>query len=409
MYLKSFLALCCCLPLLALGQKKGDRSLDHLQRHAQALAGEPVPVYMEAQFRALGLQPASGGAYVQAFPVDRGKRVDSGTFLRLNDTPLQVREGFIPLPYSAGGAFRGEPLVSVQEPGRPWIVDIAAALGEGWEAPAYDLQDALYGLARQAAGDRAAAVLFYAAGSSAPLPPFDSADRRDTLPIPVLYLSPRAADRFLGDQTASVKVEGAVVLGRSSDTGRNVIAVLDNGAPSTLIIAAPYREDAGHALLADSGNAEGLAELLALAARLKDDRRARNRNYAFIAFCASEGLPGLPYFSEHPTLDLGRVEGAIALDGRPLGPVPRVSGAGSSPGWARVLEDARDRRLNPQLDSGAAASPLAGWFAAKHIPFISVAPAAGTGQDAGLQVVRYVSGIAETLSRGQRLTPQAQP
>src|SRR5687767_2817494 len=147
-----------------------------------------------------------------------------------------------------------------------------------------------------------------------------------------------------GVEFADKAVEG-------SSTGRNVMALLDHGAPYTIILGAHYDhlgmgtmgslhmgEPAIHNGADD--NASGVALILELADRLK---RNESFNYLFIAFTGEEnGLWGSNYFCDHPTIDLSAVTAMFNFDmvGR-LNATTRkmaANGVGTSPAWPGLLK-----------------------------------------------------------------------
>jgi len=138
--------------------------------------------------------------------------------------------------------------------------------------------------------------------------------------------------------------------------GRNVVAYLDNGAATTVVIGAHYDhlgyggfgslytgEPAIHNGADD--NASGVAVLLYLAEKLKEDHNARQNNYLFIAFSGEElGLVGSKKWVAAPTIDLGTVNYMFNMD--MVGRLNEekslaVNGVGTSPAWVTALESVK--------------------------------------------------------------------
>ncbi len=136
-------------------------------------------------------------------------------------------------------------------------------------------------------------------------------------------------------------------------TGRNVVGFIDNKAANTVIIGAHYDhlglgmpgaslhvgEPAVHNGADD--NASGVASLLYLAEYLKNDSKAKNNNYLFLAFSAEElGLIGSKKFVEKPSFGLQNVNYMLNMDmvGRlNEEKVLAINGAGTSPTWKDEL------------------------------------------------------------------------
>lgn len=140
-----------------------------------------------------------------------------------------------------------------------------------------------------------------------------------------------------------------------SRTARNVVALLDNGAPTTVVIGAHY-DHLGHGHFSSlapndhsihngaDDNASGVAGLLYLAEQLQQSA-AKANNYLFIAFSGEElGLFGSKHYVNNPTLDLGSVNYMLNMDmiGR-LGQEKSIaiSGTGTSPAWEKAFAEVK--------------------------------------------------------------------
>lgn len=138
-------------------------------------------------------------------------------------------------------------------------------------------------------------------------------------------------------------------------TGRNVIAVLpgkDRRLRDEIIIVGAHYDHLGlggfGSLAPDStgrvhngadDNASGVAAILAIAKRLKDDRPART--VVFIAFTGEEeGLLGSAWYTKHPLYPLERTVAMLNFDmvGRLRDDKLIVYGAATSHEWPRLLD-----------------------------------------------------------------------
>lgn len=168
----------------------------------------------------------------------------------------------------------------------------------------------------------------------------------------------------------------------------NVVAYLDNKAPFTIILGAHY----DHLGLGENGssldanpqgkihngaddNASGVAGLLELARYFQSNKKKEKYNFLFIAFSGEElGLYGSKYFSEHPTIDLTKVNYMINMDmiGR-LDPVSKslaVSGTGTSPVWETELKNIAKGSLSIKTDSAGVGPSDHTTFYLKNIPVL---------------------------------------
>lgn len=145
----------------------------------------------------------------------------------------------------------------------------------------------------------------------------------------------------------------------TTQTGRNVIALIDNKANKTVIIGAHFDhlgkggqgslhrgEPAIHNGADD--NASGVAVMLQLAARLKKLENPQS-NFLFIGFSGEEmGLLGSNYFAKNPTIDLKQVNLMINMD--MVGRLNEektlaVHGVGTSPSFKQTLFANNDQGL----------------------------------------------------------------
>lgn len=140
-------------------------------------------------------------------------------------------------------------------------------------------------------------------------------------------------------------------------TGNNVIALLDHGAAHTIVIGAHYDHlgfgGTGSGSLAANDtsihngaddNASGIAGILSIAAKLKNNPKTKNNNYLFIAFSGEEkGLFGSNAYTKDSTLfQSGKVNYMINLDmvGRlNQEKILAVNGVGTSPSWKPRFEN----------------------------------------------------------------------
>jgi Peptidase family M28 len=134
---------------------------------------------------------------------------------------------------------------------------------------------------------------------------------------------------------------------------RNVVAYLDNGSATTIIIGAHYDhlgfgdenslwtgEKAIHNGADD--NASGVACMLHLAQWLSaKPANTTNNNYLFIAFSGEEkGLFGSNHFTKNPTIDLKQVNYMLNMDmvGRMKDNKLAINGTGTATEWSKLFE-----------------------------------------------------------------------
>jgi hypothetical protein len=171
-------------------------------------------------------------------------------------------------------------------------------------------------------------------------------------------------------------------------TAYNVIGYIDNNALNTIVIGAHYDHlglgNQGSSLDANpqnkihngaDDNASGVAGVLELARYFQNNNKKEATNFLFICFSGEElGLYGSKYFTDNPTVDLGKVSYMINMDmiGR-LDPVTKslaVSGTGTSSVWEPLLKKLSSERLKIKTDSAGVGPSDHTSFYLKNIPVL---------------------------------------
>ena len=182
--------------------------------------------------------------------------------------------------------------------------------------------------------------------------------------IPVLFFKEAETLIREGDE---ITLKQSVT--REVREGTNLLALLDKGKSSTFVIGAHY----DHLGYGDSGslyrgeraihngaddNASGVAAMLLLAERLKDD--PLEHNVLLMAFSGEEkGLLGSNYFVKNPCYDLDKVNYMLNMDmvGR-LDSSERtlsINGLGTSPSWG-FIDSLEASGLRPVTTQGGTGS-----------------------------------------------------
>ncbi|HZY81435.1 MAG TPA: M20/M25/M40 family metallo-hydrolase [Cyclobacteriaceae bacterium] len=171
-------------------------------------------------------------------------------------------------------------------------------------------------------------------------------------------------------------------------TATNIAGYIDNGAENTIIIGAHY----DHLGLGNDGssldpnpankihngaddNASGTAGVIELARYFQNNGKKEKYNFLFLCFSGEElGLYGSKYFTDHPTIDLSKVNYMINLDmvGR-LSPDTKalsVSGSGTSPVWEPLLQKLSNDKVKIKTDSSGTGPSDHTSFYLKNIPVL---------------------------------------
>jgi aminopeptidase YwaD len=408
--------------------------------------------YIISELSKAGLRPkGDNNGWVQDFTIDKGREISDDTWFSVNDQSLVPFKEYFPLDFSATGQVSGSPAIALQEKGVPWFLDVKELLET--RLPHTDLPAAIRARAAACAKKGATALILY---NSSRLPDhlaFDPRDKPEMAVIPIIYITAAAKRKYLKDESASVDLRIKVGFTESLRTGHNVVAWLDNGAPSTVIIGAHYDglghgEDSNTICLGPGGahsaspsatqppavgspaatpviyysaddNASGVAGMIELA-RLLAASKLRNNNYLFIAFSGGElESAGSAWFIQHPETDLKKVNYMINMDmiGR-LNDTTHtltIAGFGTSPAWAPVCNAIRDKKsisLHPVGDGTQHGDQAAFYRATIPVLLFTTGLSADyhqPGDDADkinypgeLQVLKFIYSVIEGVnSRGR--------
>lgn len=389
--------------------------------------------HIAAAFATARLVPmGEGGGYTQEFPVYEGKKIDPSSFFSVNNERLEPGKSFFPLANSKHTGFiRAELSSSLNERGQPWMLDIAETLEENKDNPHFDFAGMVEAKAKQAKEGGATLLLIYqSSGKEKTI--FDSKDRSDSTPIPVVYLSQAARNRYFSDPSTSYSIELNTGVVHQIRKARNVVGFLNNGSDKTVVIGAHfdhlgYGED-GNSMVrggepaihngADD-NASGTSAMLELVHQLSNSK-VKNHNYLFIAFSAEElGLNGSKYFVEHPTVPLSSINYMINMDmvGRLNDSTKTltVGGFGTSPSWKTLFDGVKKKNFTIKIDSSGTGPSDHTSFYRKDIPVLFFFTGLHTdyhkpGDDADkinytgiLYVSRFIQSMLEADASGNKL------
>ncbi|MCM5529896.1 M20/M25/M40 family metallo-hydrolase [Parasegetibacter sp. NRK P23] len=367
--------------------KKADKALvAALEAHVTFLASdqlegrrtgtpgeEKAAAYIAGEFEKAGLQPGVEGKFEQVFTINEGKQVDPTSFLFINGIELKVHQDFFPLVYSAQEALESFPSMAIKEAGVPWFVELNEFVKSELEKnPHVDMNDAVRALAMKLEEKGATAVIFYEATGIKDVLKFEPKGNGDKpANIPLIVVKEQAASKFLKDHAASYEIKLKVKLSDKIRKGRNVVGIVDNNAPNTVVLGAHYDHlgygEDGNSMIREGNpgihngaddNASGTAVLIELAKAVKA-KQLKQYNYVFAAFSGEElGLIGSRYFTEHLPLKDKPLNYMVNMDmvGRLKSPenVITVGGYGTSPSWEKLVLNKKDKSLVVSIDSSGA-------------------------------------------------------
>ena len=361
---------------------------DKLQGRRTGTNGEKLAYeYIVDQFSKAGLAAkGENNTYLQEFEVNDGRSINPSSHLIINSNDLQVNKDFFPLPFCPNKSFEATSALVLQESGGPWFYDLKDLIESNKNNPHFDLTDAIKDKATALRKRGAGALIVYNSSATEDGLKFDAKSKSAPIDIPVVYISKETKNKYLKDETATLDIKMKILVEEKKRVGHNVVGYIDNNAANTIIIGAHYdhlgygedhnsmytgTEPAIHNGADD--NASGTAAMIEMSKLLKASKYKKN-NYLFIAFSGEElGLYGSKYFTEHPSIDLSKVNYMVNLD--MLGRLSdsshaiTIGGYGTSPTWGELIPS-KDKYFVIKLDSSGTGPSDHTSFYRKDIPVL---------------------------------------
>jgi len=325
-------------------------------------------------------------SFFQEFNIYDGKEYTK-SFIIINSNHIEANK-FFPLPISPKASIEALPSIALRESGVPWFLNLSEELQSNSKNPHFDIQDLILLKSKEYAKKGATCLIIYNTSAIDDKLVFDGKQKGEPLPIPVIYVARDVAKKYFSDETAAIDLKLKVEFTDKNRIGHNVAGYIDNGAATMVILGAHfdhlgYGED-GNSMLHSSeklihngadDNASGTAALIELARMLKASK-IKKYNYLFVAFSGEElGLFGSKYFTEHPTVDLTKVNYMINMDmiGRlnDSSKTITISGYGTSPAWSSILNEAGNSKFfTAKYDSSGTGPSDHTSFYRKDIPVL---------------------------------------
>ena len=371
------------LPLVSIAmaaypQKKADRkTLGNLQTHITYLSSDKLEgrrtgtpgeqlaaAYIAEQMKLAGLSPKGDDGYLQTFTVREGKEPGSNTKLMINHKALPAGQ-YLPLPFSASKAAKGEVLPGVNEPDNVWLINVKASEDE--INPHASPLEFYQKKTKEAKENGATGIVFFNGPEDfRTVSRWLDGEEETPLAIPAVWVGPEASKILSADDANGFQLDLRVDFKPSKRTGTNVVGYIDNGSATTVVLGAHYDhlgygED--HNSLAPGekaihngadDNASGTAALIELGRLLKASK-LKNNNYLLVAFSGEElGLFGSKYFTEHSAVPATSFNYMVNMD--MVGRLTKekglqIGGTGTSPAWGAVLKSAVPQGLKVNYDS----------------------------------------------------------
>jgi len=375
--------------------------------------------YIISELSKVGVQPRGDNkGWLQAFEIDNGREVSADAFLVVNDHSFVLDKEYFPLGFSAVGSVSGSPAIALQESGAPWFQDLRELLEAGAGNPHYDLRAAIRAKAVACEKKGATALILYTSGKTPDNLAFDARDKANPVAIPVVYITREAKRKYLKDDEAELDLKLKVAFSEKERSGHNVVGYLDNGAASTVVIAAHYdgfgadTAGGGHADTAAgkawADDVSGVAGLIELSRMLAASKLKAN-NYLFVAFSGEEqGAYGSKWLAAHLPAGIAPLNYVLDLDR--LDPTVDnshalvIGGYGTSPAWWGICREVKEQKgLSYRLDSAYSRAGDYTSFYSRNIPVLALYSGSDDNAcDNELMIVKYTYDvIAGANNRGR--------
>lgn len=361
---------------------------DKLEGRRTGTPGEKLAYeYISSEFKKAGFEPkGEKNTWLQQFEVNEGKAVSPASHLIINDNDLNIHQDYFPFSFSRNTSLDATASIALQENQSPWFYDIKELTEANKNNPHFDLLNAIKNKAADAAKKGANAFMIFNSGKVNDGLKFEPRVITDALTIPVLYITKQAKEKYLKDETATLDIKLKIAIADKIRYGHNVIGYVNNNAANTVILGAHYDhlgygEDHNSLYTGSTpeihngadDNASGTSALIELGKMLKASN-IKNNNYLLAAFSGEElGLFGSKYFTEHPTVELGKVNYMINMDmiGRLKDSTHalNIGGYGTSPEWGNAFTK-KDKYFTIGFDSSGAGPSDHTSFYRKEIPVL---------------------------------------
>ena len=336
---------------------------EELEGRKMTTAGEYKSAqYIASQFEQIGLEPKGDEGYMQYLPIPNLRMAQAASSLKMDKEVLTLFTDFYPVSVSANnGQYRGDAInvgYGINDPGlnvndykdkdvkgKAVIInlDIPGGMKEhnrfmAWEGIEMRVE--------YAKSKGARVVLFHTTNKD--LKPSGKLEMTiKHIGIPVVFVNKELT------KLKAVKIDFQLSILLLSTNAHNVVGMINNKAPHTIILGAHHDHIGMGASNKEQlhpgadNNASGTAALIELAREISSKhKKYKNYNYVFVAFTASDAvisgsdffIDSEPFYNIEPNcminLDmLGRLDSTLKT--------LTLNGVGTSAGWQSAMTSTR--------------------------------------------------------------------
>lgn len=170
---------------------------DELEGRRAGTLGEQKAVdYIIAQYQKAGIQAKGANGYMQSFPIDEGKKLSAGSFIKVNKQTLLLDSTFFPISNSGSGNIKSNASISLNEAKQIWFKDVGEVLEENTSNPHFDINEWLLATAKETKQKAGAALFLYNSSTLVDNIQYYKFDTAKALPIPVLYITKKGSQNI---------------------------------------------------------------------------------------------------------------------------------------------------------------------------------------------------------------------
>src|SRR5690606_35850354 len=151
-----------------------------------------------------------------------GRQIGEATEFVINDVKLKPGTDFFPLAFSALKKIEASPAIALQEADMPWFIKLDEILDENKANPHFAIEDYIKTNSQKAYDKGATAIILYNTSSIDDKLSFNGKARVEALPIPVVYVTKQAAEKYFKDETATMNIRLNISITEKTRTGHNV-------------------------------------------------------------------------------------------------------------------------------------------------------------------------------------------
>jgi hypothetical protein len=295
---------------------------DKLEGRRTGTAGEKLAFdFIAKQFEINHLEKINANeGYIQPFEVNEGIMLTKENFLSFANNTFELNEDYFPMPFSQN--------VNTSAWGRAVkFYDVNELISENKDNPHFDLEEELYVKVKNLTENPIISLLILFNSTDTVINySFDTKSKKSPLKCPIIYCNNKTIER-LKENNQNNPIKSFIEIVPNKKTGHNVMGMINNHAPLTVVIGAHYDhlgygEDhnslyTGKTPMIHNGaddNASGSAALIALTKMLKENKY-NTFNYLFIAFSGEElGLYGSKYAVEHLPISISTINYMVNMD-----------------------------------------------------------------------------------------------